>query len=121
MQGVNLYDYMPTNYNTALQWVEQYVRGNTNILNLDSENVVSKLFPEFVQQYSAIRMGPSFSLDDLGVRAFNRPHQFPSWSYLPQPDFVTNLNTLAVVDNLTDTGNFPFLANMFNTVRSPGL
>ena len=30
---------------------------------------------------------------------------------------VTNLNTLAVVDNLADTGSFPFLANVFNTVR----
>ena len=106
VEGVNLYDYMPTNYNTALQWVEQYVRGNTNILNLDSENVVSKLFPEFVQQYLS-PLGPSFSMDNLGVRAFNRQHQFPSWSYLPQPDAVTNLNTLAVVDNLADTGSFP--------------
>jgi len=116
VEGVNLYDYMPANYSTALQWVEQYVRGNTNILNLDSENVVSKLFPEFVQQYLS-PLGPSFSMDNLGVRAFNRQHQFPSWSYLPQPDAVTNLNTLAVVDNLSDTGNFPFLANVFNTVR----
>ena len=56
-------------------------------------------------------------MDNLGVRAFNRQHQFPAWAYLPQPDSVTNLNTLAVVDNLADTGSFPFLANMFNTVR----
>jgi RHS repeat-associated protein len=115
-EGVNLYDYMPTNYNTALAWVEQYVRGNTNLLNLDPENVVSKLFPEFVQQYLS-PLGPSFSMGSLGVLAYNRQHQFPSWSYLPQPDAVTNLNTLAVVDNLSDTGSFPFLANMFNTVR----
>jgi YD repeat-containing protein len=116
VEGVNLYDYMPTNYNTALQWVEQYVRGNTNILNLDSENVVSKLFPEFVQQYLS-PLGPSFSMDNLGVRAFNRQHQFPGWSYLPQPDAVTNLSTLTVVDNLGDSSSFPFLANIFNTVR----
>ncbi len=116
VEGVNLYDYMPANYNTALQWVEQYVRGNTNILNLDSENVVSKLFPEFVQQYLS-PLGPSFSMDNLGVRAFNRQHQFPSWSYLPQPDTVTNLSALTVVDNLGDSNSFPFLTNVFNTVR----
>jgi RHS repeat-associated protein len=116
VEGVNLYDYMPTNYNTALAWVEQYVRGNTNILNLDSENVVSKLFPEFVQQYLA-PLGPSYSMDNLGVRAVNRQHQFPTWSYLPQPDAVTNLSTLTVVDNLSDSSSFPFLANVFNTVR----
>ncbi len=116
VEGVNLYDYMPTNYTTALQWVEQYVRGNTNILNLDSENVVSKLFPEFVQQYMG-PLGPSFSMDNLGVRAFNRQHQFPTWSYLPQPDAVTNLSTLAIVDNLNDSGSFPFLTNVFNTMR----
>jgi len=116
VEGVNLYDYMPTNYGTALAWVEQYVRGNTNILNLDSNNVVSKLFPEFVQQYLA-PLGPSFSMDNLGVRAFNRQHQFPSWSYLPQPDAVTNMSALTVVDNLGDSSTFPFLANVFNTVH----
>src|ERR1035441_9115712 len=66
-EGVNLYDYMPTNYNTALKWVENYVRGDTNILSLDSENVVSKLFPEFVQEYLNPQ-DPTFSLDALGVR-----------------------------------------------------
>ena len=116
VEGVNLYDYMPTNYSTALQWVEQYVRGNTNILNLDSENVVSKLFPEFVQQYLG-PLGPSFSMDNLGVRAFNRQHQFPGWSYLPQPDLVTNLSRLTVVDNLQNRTNFLFLTNIFDTVR----
>jgi RHS repeat-associated protein len=116
VEGVNLYDYMPTNYSTALQWVEQYVRGNTNILNLDSKNVVSTLFPEFVQQYLG-PLGPSFSMDNLGVRAFNRQHQFPGWAYLPQPDVVTNLSTLTVVDNLQDRTNFTFLTNIFNTVR----
>jgi RHS repeat-associated protein len=116
VEGVNLYDYLPTNYNTALAWVEQYVRGNTNILNLDAENVVSKLFPEFIEQYLS-PLGPSFSTDNLGVRAFNRQHQFPSWSYLPQPDAVTNLNTLQLVDSLGNTTNFPNLANIFNTTR----
>jgi hypothetical protein len=56
-------------------------------------------------------------MDNLGVRAFNRQHQFPGWSYLPQPDAVTNLTTLNVVDNLADSGSFPFLANIFNTMR----
>ena len=86
VQGLNLYDYMPTNYNTALQWIEQYVRGNTNILNLDPENNPSVLFPDFVQQELLTNaLGQSISLNDLGVTAFNRPHQFPGWAYLPQP------------------------------------
>ena len=51
-EGVNLYDYMPTNYNTALKWVENYVRGDRNILSLDSENVVSKLFPNLCRSIS---------------------------------------------------------------------
>ena len=115
-EGVNLYDYMPTNYNTALKWVENYVRGDTNILSLDSENVVSKLFPEFVQEYLNPQ-DPTFSLDALGVRAFNRRHQFPTWSYLPQPDLITNVGTLSIVDVLTNTTPYPFLTNMFNTVE----
>ena len=116
VEGVNLYDYMPTNYNTALAWVEQYCRANTNILNLDSNNVVSKLFPAFVQQYLN-PLGPSFSLDNLGVRSLNRRHQFPGWSYLPQPDAVSNLNSVAVVDYLNDSANFKFLTNIFNTAE----
>ena len=115
-EGVNLYDYMPTNYNTALKWVENYVRNDPNIMNLDTENVVSKLFPEFVQQYLNPQ-DPEFSLDALGVRAYNRRHQFPSWAYLPQPDVITNVGTVSVVDVLTNTTSFPYLANMFNTVQ----
>jgi len=115
-EGVNLYDYMPTNYNTALKWVENYVRGDSNILSLDSENVVSKLFPEFVQQYLNPQ-DPTFSLDALGVRAYNRRHQFPTWAYLPQPDLITNVGTVSVVDVLTNTTSFPYLANMFNKLQ----
>ena len=38
--------------------------------------------------------------------------------YLPQPDIVTNLNTLAIVDSLTDSAvTYPFLSNMFNTAE----
>ncbi len=115
-EGVNIYDYLPTNYNTALKWVEHYVRGDTNILSLDSENVVSKLFPKFIQQYLNAQ-DPTFSMDAFGVRAFNRRHQFPTWSYLPQPDLITNVGTLSVVDKLANTASFPFLANMFNTLQ----
>lgn len=119
VEGVNLYDYMPTNYNTALAWVEQYVRGNTNILNLDSENVPAKLFPKFIQPYLASNvLGAPVSLDDLGVTAYDRPHQFPDWPYLPQPDLVTNFNTTAVVDSLSASpGVYPFLSNIFNTAQ----
>ena len=116
VEGVNLYDYLPTNYNTGLKWVENYVRNDPNIMSLDSENVVSRLFPAFVQQYLNPQ-DPTFSLDNLGVRAFNRRHQYPQWTYLPQPDGVTNLSTLSVVDNLADTNNFKFLTNVFNTAR----
>ena len=118
VEGVDLYDYMPTNYNTALKWVEDYVRGNTNLLSLDSENVPFKLFPKFVQQCVLTNaQGVSLSLDDLGVRAFNRRHQFPSWVALPKPNFVTNTSKVAVVGSLSDSTNtFPFLANAFNTV-----
>ena len=119
VQGVNLYDYMPTNYNTSLAWVEQYVRGNTNILGLDPENLPAVLFPLFVEQCLLTNaQGVSLSLDDVGVTAFDRPQQIPTWSYLPQPDMVTNLSTLAIVDSLTDSAStYPFLSNIFNTAE----
>jgi RHS repeat-associated protein len=117
-EGFNLYDYMPTNYNTALKWIEQYVRGNPSIMSLDTENVPYKLFPKFVQQ--CLLTNPAsgtFSLDDLGVKVFNRPHNFPTWAYLPMPDLVTNFSTATVVDQLGDTNTFHFLTNMFNTAE----
>lgn len=119
VQGVNLYDYMPPNYSTSLDWIEQYVRANSNIMNLNSENLPAVLFPAFVQQCIATNEeGASISLNDLGVTAYNRPQDFPTWSYLPQPDYVTNLNQLAIVDSLTDsTVTYPFLSNMFNTAE----
>jgi RHS repeat-associated protein len=119
VQGVNLYDYMPPNYSTALDWVEQYVRGNSNIMSLNPENLPAVLFPAFVQQcISTNEEGASISLNDLGVTAYNRPQDFPAWSYLPQPDYVTNLNQLAIVDSLTDSATtYPFLSNMFNTAE----
>jgi RHS repeat-associated protein len=118
-QGVNLYDYMPTNYNTGLQWVEQYVRANPYILGFSSENAPSRLFPAFVRQTLLTNgLGQNISLDDLGVNAVNRHHQFPTWSYLPQPDLVTNFNTAAIVGSLTDnTNTFPFLSHIFNTAE----
>ncbi len=119
VQGVNLYDYMPPNYSTALDWVEQYVRANSNIMSLSSENLPAVLFPAFVQQCIATNdEGVSLSLDDLGVTAYDRPHEFPTWSYLPQPDYVTNLNQWAVVDSLSDSpATYPFLSNIFNTAE----
>ena len=116
VEGVNFYDYMPSNYNNGLAWVKQYCRGNTNILNLSSNNVVASLLPAFIQQYLN-PLGTSYSLDNLGVRAFNRQHQFPSWSYLPQPDAVTNLNTVAIVDKLGNSAGFTFLTNVFNQAQ----
>jgi len=119
VQGVNLYDYMPPNYNSALAWVEQYVRANPSITGLDPENLPAVLFPKFVQQCLLTNVeGASLSLDNVGVTAYDRPHQFPGWSYLPQPDAVTNLNTLAIVDSLSDSAvTYPFLSNIFNTAE----
>lgn len=119
VEGINLYDYMPTNYNTALKWSEDYVRGNPAILALDSENLPATLFPKFVQQIlNTNQLSSRISIDDLGVRSFNRRHQFPDWSYLPQPNVATNLSTVSIVGSLTDSTNtFSFLANIFDTVR----
>jgi len=115
-EGVNLYDYMPTNYNTALKWVENYVRGDTNILSLDSENVVSKLFPDCagVSSIRKTRRSPwTRSVSGPSIAAINSQ---PGPTF-PQPDLITNVGTLSIVDVLTNTTPYPFLTNMFNTVE----
>ena len=119
VEGVDLYDYMPTNYNTALKWVREYLLGNANILGLEPEsNLPLRLWPKFIEQVLLTNQPAArLSLDDVGVRAFNRRNQFPTWAHLPQPNFITNASQVTVAANLSQTNSFAFLTNIFDTIR----
>src|SRR2546430_6368321 len=115
VEGFNLYNFMPTNYDNGYKWVRDYVLGKTNILNLDPENnSPSVLFPKFVTQYLQTN-APGVSIDDLGVRAFNRRNQFARWEDLPMPNIFQKQDQVVVTTDLS--ANQPFLNNIFNTLQ----
>jgi len=113
IEGLRLYDYLPTNYTSGYSWVRDYVLGNTNLLNLDSEvNSPSSLFPKYVARCLQTN---GLSLDDVGIRAVNRRRHYSSWNDLPLPTALENQNQVAVVQNLSAPQ--PFLTNIFNTLQ----
>ena len=116
-EGLNLYDYMPTNYNNGFKWLARYLYGDTNILGLSAESdAPSLLFPRFVKQ-QLLTNAPGIALSDLGIQAFNRQHYYSRWQDFPTPSVVNNPTQVACADSLTSITNvLPGMTNMFNTV-----
>ncbi len=116
VEGLNLYEYMSANYDNGHKWVRNYLYGDTNIFSLSDEtDLPSILFPRFVEN-SLLTTAPGISLDDLGVRAFNRRHQYARWTDFPTPFSVTN-GTVNTVKDLTSITNIsPTWTNIFDTV-----
>ena len=118
VEGLNLYDEMPTNYSSAANWVHDYVFGNTNLLSLavDNDNTPRVIFPKFLQQ-TLLQNHPGISVGDIGVDVFNRQHYFARWQDFPTPTWVTNVST--PVESLTSsaiTNISPSLTNIFDTI-----
>src|SRR5215469_1735186 len=119
IEGLNLYDYMPTNYDNGFKWLRNYLYADTNILSLDLLNdSPSVLFPTFVKT-QLLTNSPGISLDDIGVQAYDRQHYYSRWQDFPTPTEVNNQSQVVCVDSLTSSGITnvsPGLTNIFNTV-----
>ena len=78
---------MPTNYSNAYPWVQDYIYGNTNLLSLavNGDNTPRVIFPTFLQQ-TLLQNHPGVSVDDIGVKIFNRQHYYARWQDFPTPD-----------------------------------
>ena len=115
-EGLNLYDYMPADYNNGYKWVRHYLAGDTNILSLSTEtDVPSALFAKFIQK-SLLTTGPGISLDDIGTTCINRQNQYSRWSDFPTPFAVTN-GTVNTVHDLTSITNiYPSWTNIWDTI-----
>ena len=76
IEGLNLYDYMPTQYNSGFKWAHDYIYDMTNIMGLStSSDLPSTLFPAFIEQ-SLSQNYPGLSIDDFGVKISNRKHEY---------------------------------------------
>lgn len=117
IEGYNLYDYMPTNHSSALEWTRDYLLRKPEIMQVGREGELpGKLFQKYVQ--SVIATNPAsagISMDDLGVRVRNRRHHFHKFGDLPRPNAIVNSAQLSVVAHLSEsTNSFPFLAGLFD-------
>ncbi|MEK7782024.1 MAG: SBBP repeat-containing protein [Verrucomicrobiota bacterium] len=118
-EGFNLYDFLPTNYNSGDKWLRRYLSGDTNILNLSADtDAPSVLFLKLLKQYVSTNE-LAISLDEVGSRAFNRRNYYSRWQDFPTPTVVTNETQVVWVDSLTSSGITtvsPAMTNIFNTV-----
>ncbi len=115
-EGLNLYDYMPTNYNNGAKWADHYIRNDTNIFSLSaSADTPDVLFPNFIQN-ALLTTAPGVSIDDLGITAFNRRVEYSRWSDFPTPFAVTNGAVNTVHDLTSITNLYPTFTNIFDTV-----
>lgn len=120
VEGGNLYDYCPTNYDNAAKWCRAYALASSDIMSFSS-NAASPLaiWKSHIQTMVATNaVDRRVTLDRIGVRAFNRRHLYSSWSEFPKPNYVTNQTQIPVIPTLSEsTNSFPFLASLFETVR----
>jgi hypothetical protein len=118
VQGLNLWEEMPTNYSDAFQWIRDYMYGNSNLLSLakDGDNTPRVIFPAYLQQ-TLLQNHPGISVDDIGTQIINRQHYYASWSQFPTPTWVTNVSTpIESLSSSAITNVDPNLTNIFDTV-----
>ena len=118
VEGLNLYDEMPTNYSNAYGWVHDYIYGNSNLLALavNGDNTPRVIFPKFLQQ-TLLQNHPGVSVDDIGVNVYNRQHYYARWQDFPTPTWLTNISyPLESLTSSTITNISPTLTNIFDTV-----
>ena len=107
-EGFNLYDYMPTNYNSGYKWLTHFIANDTNIFSLSSSDQPLVLLPLFIQN-SLNQNYPGMSVSDLGMQIVNRRHLYSQWSDFPVPFALSG--TPIVVESLKTN------LNLFNTLE----
>jgi RHS repeat-associated protein len=119
-QGLNIYNYTPTNYPDAYSWVKDYALANPTIMAFGSPNDGIKKFWQnyLVSVINTNSLQPNLSLEDFGVWSVNRPYTYTSWNQLPVPDALYNQSKVAVIQTLSDSSvTYPFLTNIFDKVQ----
>ncbi|MDQ8208785.1 DUF6531 domain-containing protein, partial [Coraliomargarita sp. SDUM461003] len=87
-EGFDPYSYLPEDYNSGEEWVEQYLQNDPAIMGLvtaDGKDTAGLLFSRFLSQYIA---DDSLSLEDVGFHRYYRKSQYNEWSDFPRPYVV---------------------------------
>ena len=113
IEGPNLYDYMPSNYDNAFKWVVGYIYDRPEIVSLgDTNDPPETLFSRYVEN-QLLTNAPGVSFDQLGVQAVDRQHIYPTWADFPTPTWVASTNLVA--ESLSD----PAVTNPSFTTWNP--
>lgn len=83
-EGLNFYDYMPTNYNSGYKWLRAFIAHDTNIFSLSSSDQPLDLLPAFIQHNLDLNHY-GLSVNDMGVQIVNRRHLYSQWNQFPEP------------------------------------
>lgn len=119
-KGLNIYDYLPTNYPNAYAWVKDFALANPSLMALASPNDgVAAFWQNYLTSViNTNSLQPNLSLQNFGLWSASRPQNYTSWSQLPQPDALNNQSQVAVIQTLSDSPTTnPFLTNIFDQVR----
>ncbi|HYG23704.1 MAG TPA: DUF6531 domain-containing protein, partial [Verrucomicrobiae bacterium] len=126
IEGPNLYDFMPPEYDTPMEWVIGYIQNRAEVISFGGPaDAPETLFPRFARQYLATN-APGISYDEMGVRCVNRRKAYNSWDEFPTPTILAPTNRIAeslsdsILTSPTFTSWNPFLfpsGHIFNTVQ----
>lgn len=94
-EGKDFYEHMapasgsdPDGVRNAWQWLDRYVRGDSNLLSLAEGNVPSAILPKYIE--SRLKANhPGVAPDEIGVRIGNRKNHLTRLADLPRPFSVT--------------------------------
>ena len=105
-EGWNLYDYMPTNYNSGYKWMNHFLASDTNIFSLSASDQPLDLLPLFLQK-NLTNNFPGVSVDDIGMQTVQRRHYYPRWTDFPLPFALSGapnvVESLGTLTNVFDT------------------
>lgn len=117
IEGLNLYDYMPSAYDNGFKWAKNYLYGDTNILaSVTDDDTVLGIYERFIQK-ELNKSAPGLSVDDMGYSWRSRKNSYHRWKDFPHP-WVTPSSAVAV-DTLSSpelTNASPRLTKIFDTM-----
>jgi RHS repeat-associated protein len=122
-EGPNLWNYLPTGYQTGGQWLLHYISNDPTIRQLTTPSGlytddVNVLFPLYVKQQL---QGTTTSIDQLGMTYYNQQTYYTRWQDFPRPWQTPVVTDANLAQNLDYTQNpaalAPALFNIFDTIN----
>jgi RHS repeat-associated protein len=100
-EGLDPYDYFPEGFNSGKKWTEKYLTNDPSINNLignDGRDTPGLLFKRYLREQAA---DEGWSVDDFGLKIYNRKNHYWSWDDFPKPYIIGQRNSTAWTEPLT--------------------